>query len=91
MASNLPRITARVDAQTQKLLSQAAAIVGMPSINAFVLNAAVEKAKLIMERENSLKLSQRDAIMLVNTIDAPEKSHARLRQAADRYPNKKQQ
>ena len=91
MASNLPRITARVDAQTQKLLSQAAAIVGMPSINAFVLNAAVEKAKLIMERENSLKLSQRDAVMLVNAIDAPEKSHARLRQAADRYPNKKQQ
>lgn len=90
MPSTLPRITARVDIRTQKLLSQAAAIAGMPSINAFVLSAAVEKAKIIMERENSLKLSQRDATLLVNAIDAPAKSHARLRQAAKRYKNKSQ-
>ena len=90
MTSTSPRITARVNIETQKLLSQAAAIAGMPSINAFVLSAAVEKAKMIMERENSLKLSQRDAELLVNTIDAPAKSHKRLQQAAERYKNKKQ-
>ncbi len=90
MTSTSPRITARVNLETQKLLSQAAAIAGMPSINAFVLSAAVEKAKMIMERENSLKLSQRDAELLVNTIDAPAKSYKRLQQAAERYKNKKQ-
>lgn len=30
---------------TQHLLSEAAALSGMPSINSFLLNAAVEKAK----------------------------------------------
>lgn len=90
MPSTLPRITARVDNQTQKLLSQAAALAGMPSINAFVLSAAVEKAKIIMERENTLKLSQRDATLLVNAIDAPAKAHPRLRQAAESYKSKKQ-
>jgi len=43
MATALPRITARVDAETQGLLAQAAAISGMTSINAFVLNAAIDK------------------------------------------------
>ncbi|MGF1718363.1 DUF1778 domain-containing protein, partial [Photobacterium chitinilyticum] len=33
MATALPRITARVDIDTQELLSQAAAIAGMSSIN----------------------------------------------------------
>ncbi len=61
MATALPRITARVDVDTQELLAQAAAIVGMSNINSFVLSAAIEKAKQILERERSLKISQRDA------------------------------
>ncbi len=43
MTATLPRITARVDADTQTLLTRAAALSGMPSMNAFVVNAAVEK------------------------------------------------
>jgi uncharacterized protein (DUF1778 family) len=90
MATSLPRITARMDLDTQELLSQAAAIIGISSINSFVLNAAIEKAKKIMEHEHSLKLSQRDAMMLVNALDAPAKANLRLQQAAKRYKNKKQ-
>lgn len=45
MPASLPLSTARVDLDTQELLSQAAAIAGMPSINSFVLSAAVEKAQ----------------------------------------------
>ena len=41
MATALPRITARVDAEIQELLAQAAAIAGMTSINSFVLNARI--------------------------------------------------
>ena len=51
MATTIPRITARVGIATQELLSQATAIAGMSSINSFVLSAAIEKAKTIMERE----------------------------------------
>ncbi|MFV2057802.1 MAG: DUF1778 domain-containing protein [Thiohalomonadales bacterium] len=88
MATSLPRITARVDEDTQELLAQAASIAGMSSINSFVLSAAIEKAKEIIERERTLKLSQRDAVMLVAAIDAPANVHPRLRQAAKRYVSK---
>ncbi|EMQ60432.1 DUF1778 domain-containing protein, partial [Vibrio cholerae] len=50
MATTLPRITARVDVDTQDLLTKAAALAGMSSINSFVLNAAIEKAKQVIER-----------------------------------------
>ena len=90
MATTLPRITTRIDIETQELLSQAAAIAGMSNINSFVLSAAVEKAKQIMEREYALKLSQRDAIMLIDALDAPAKPNARLQQAAARYKGKSQ-
>ena len=88
MAVALPRITAHVDAETQDLLAQAAAIAGMTSINSFVLNAAIEKAKQIMERERALTLSQRDAILLAEALDAPPQANARLQQAAERYKAK---
>ena len=41
-----------------------------------------------MERERALKLSQRDAMMLADALDAPTKPNARLQQAAERYKAK---
>jgi len=90
MSTTSPRITARVDAETQSLLSKAALLAGMSSINSFVLSAAIEKAKDIIEREQSLKLSHRDATILVNALDAPAQTHNRLQQAAERYATKTQ-
>lgn len=90
MTATLPRITTRIDTETQELLLQAAAIAGISSINSFVLSAAVEKAKKIIDREQSLKLSQRDAIMLVKALDSPAKNNTRLQQAAQSYSNKSQ-
>ena len=83
--ATLPRITARVDSDTQSLLSQAAAVMGMTSMNAFVLNAAIEKAKLILLQEKALSLSLRDAQTLVNALDAPAQTQPRLQKAAKRY------
>lgn len=90
MSTTLPRITARVDPDTQDLLSRAAALSGVSSINSFVLSAAVEKAKRIMERDLALKLSQRDSLLLMEALDAPAKPIEHLQEAAARYPNKKQ-
>lgn len=89
MNATLPRITARVDSDIQALLTQAAALTGISSINSFVLNAAIEKAKLILEQERILKLSQRDALLLSEALDAPAKAHPRLQQAAERYHTKR--
>lgn len=57
MATTLPHIAARVDVDTQNLLTKAAAIAGMPSINSFVLSAEIEKANQVIEREQALKLN----------------------------------
>lgn len=90
MTTALPRITARVDIDTQELLSQAAAIAGMSSINSFVLSAAVEKAKTIMERERALQLSEQDTMTLMTALDQPAKANSKLQKAAARYIDKTQ-
>lgn len=91
MATTLPRITARVDVDTQDLLTKAAAIAGMSSINSFVLSAAIEKAMQVIEREETLKLSQADAMLLMDALDRPATSNAKLQAAAERYEGKTQQ
>ncbi len=90
MATALPRITARVDAQTQELLTKAAAISGMSSINSFVLSAAVAKAKQVIEREQALKLSHADASLPMETLDRPVRTNAKLKAAVERYEGKNQ-
>ncbi len=90
MPTTLPRITARVDIETQDLLAKAAAIAGMSSINSFVLNAAIERAKQVIEREQSLKLSQADAMQLMEALDRPAQEHTKLHIAAQRYHGKTQ-
>lgn len=90
MATTLPRITARVDAETQDLLTKAAALAGMSSLNSFVLNAAIEKARQVIEREQVLKLSRADAVLLMDALDNPATVNAKLKSAAERYENKTQ-
>ncbi|ENM5770240.1 DUF1778 domain-containing protein [Vibrio mimicus] len=90
MATTLPRITARVDVDTQDLLTKAAALAGMSSINSFVLNAAIEKAKQVIEREQALKLSQADAVLLMEALDNPSVINAKLKLASERYESKTQ-
>ena len=90
MTSALPRITARVDSDTQELLTQATAIAGMSSINSFVLSAAIEKAKTIIQQEHALQLSQKDATTLITALDTKTQTKPQLQRAATRYANKKQ-
>ena len=89
MNANTPRITARVDVDTQELLLKAAALMGISSINSFVLSAAIEKAKKIIQKENALKLSHRDAMLFVDALDRPQ-SNLRLSQAMKNYEHKTQ-
>lgn len=85
----LPRITARVDADTQQLLNKATALAGMSSINNFVLSAAVEKAKQIIDREQVIKLTENDSLLLVEALDKPAQANSKLKAAAKRYHSKK--
>jgi len=55
----------------------------------FVLNAAIEKAKKIMQKEHTLKLSARDAMLFVEALDTPQ-VNPRLKQAIKHYETKSQ-
>jgi len=86
MASNQPRITARVDANTKELLLEATKISDNLSINAFVVSAAVEKAKEILEKERILNLSDRDSELLIKALE-DETPNNKLSQAYKKYAN----
>ncbi|MFO7753079.1 MAG: DUF1778 domain-containing protein [Desulfobacteraceae bacterium] len=90
MTISLPRITARMDADTQSLLTRAAALSGMPSMNAFVVNAAVEKARQIIAQDQVLRLSENDAEMLIKTLNQPPVVNTKLQAAAARYESMNQ-
>jgi len=81
----LPRVTASVDSDTQNLLNKATALSGMPSINSFVLNAAVEKAKQIIEHNQFLKLTENDANLLMKALDRSAEINPKLKAAAESY------
>jgi len=85
MIATNQRITARVSLDTQELLSKAAALVGISSINSFVLNAAIEKANTIMKAEKSLTLSKTDSVRFLEALDKPAKSNSKLSEAFVNY------
>lgn len=88
MTSTSPRITARVSLDTQELLSKAAALIGISSINSFVLNAAIEKANRIVENENLIMLTQKDSILFINALEAPPQGNENLGEAFKKHNDK---
>jgi len=85
MTTTSPRITARVSEDTQALLSKAAALTGISSINSFVLSAAIEKATKIMEKEETLTLSKQDSLLFIEALDKPAVSNKKLSEAFESY------
>jgi len=83
-----PRITARVTPEVQALLSKAAALMGVSSINSFVLSSAIEKAQSIMEREEFLKLSNEDSMLFLEALDRTTMANAKLSKAFQDYEKK---
>lgn len=65
------RITARVDEATKELLGYATALAGISSINAFVSNAAIEKANALIEREQMMRLNEKATKSVLAGLDNP--------------------
>lgn len=87
MRTPAPRITARVDQSTQILLQQAALLSGISSINSFVLNAAIEKAKQIIQAENTIKLNAEATQKLFEHLDNPPQPNAKLKSLFSEFYN----
>lgn len=64
------RITARVPRELRERLEEAAGRTGA-TLNQFLVQAALEKADAILEREQVTRLSARDAEWLLAMLDAP--------------------
>lgn len=84
-----PRITARVDFDTQALLQQAAALSGITSINAFVLNAAIEKANAIIQADKTIQLNAQEAQALFDYLDNPPEPNEKLKGLVAKYRERK--
>ena len=79
------RITARVSKDVREKLEQAANSSGA-TLNQFVVQAAVEKAEQILERERVTRLSARDAEWMLNLLDQPPRApNSKLQRALENY------
>ena len=78
------RISARVPKDLQERLEEAADRTGA-TISQFVLQAAVEKAEALFERERVTVLSARDAQRLFELIDNPPPPNDKLKRGLDSY------
>ena len=86
MVANQSRITARVDEDTKRLLLNASKISGSPSINAFIVSSAVDRAKKILEQERVFELSNQDSELLLKALE-DDSSSSRLNKAFKTYAN----
>ena len=79
------RISARVPKDVRERLEEAAGRTGA-TLNQFLVQAAVEKANQVLERERVTRLSARDAEWLLNVLDRPPRpANARLKRALKNY------
>lgn len=68
-------------------LKAAADLTGV-SLDDFVVQAALEKACAIIDREETIRYTREDAEWLIRLLDSPAQPNAKLSQAFARYKNK---
>jgi len=80
------RITARTSVEIREKLIEAAAFSGT-SLNQFLVQAAIEKAQDIIERERLIKLSDEDTQVFFDALENPPEPNDKLKNAVERYKN----
>jgi uncharacterized protein (DUF1778 family) len=78
------RVTNRVPQPIAKKLQEAAELTGA-TLNQFMVQAALEKAEKVIEREKTIHFSLNDAAMIINLLDNPAKPNAALVRAFERF------
>ena len=67
------RITARIPAEQEDRLNEASAILGL-SPNAFIVQAALKEASIVIANETEIQLSERMASRMIDLIENPPKA-----------------
>ncbi|MBA4741078.1 MAG: DUF1778 domain-containing protein [Azoarcus sp.] len=78
------RITARAPQPVVDELEEAAALAGI-TVNQFIVQAATEKARTIIDAFTRVSLSRRDAVFIATLLDNPPSPNEALQRAARRY------
>jgi uncharacterized protein (DUF1778 family) len=81
------RITARVNEQVKDTLLAATDIVGT-TLNQFLIQAALEKAEIIIDKNKIIYLSKRDTKVFFDALDNPPEPNAKIKSAVNQYKNK---
>lgn len=78
------RITARVPSNIREQLIEAAAFSGS-TLNNFLVQAAIEKAQAVIEKERNIKLSYKDAEVFFKALENPPEPNKKLKDAVKKY------
>jgi len=80
MVAKTERISVRVPENIHTLLNRAAGALGS-SMNQFVLQTAIDRAKQVVEDENIIRLSGESSQLFFEAMENPPAPNARLRAA----------
>ncbi len=78
------RISCRVAKPVRKTLEEAAALSGT-TLNEFAVQAALKETHAVLEREQFIRLSRRDAQAFFRALKNPPAPNARLKKAVAAY------
>jgi len=81
------RITARVSEPIKDTLEIAANIIGA-TLNQFLIQAALEKAENIIEKDKIITLGKRDAKVFFDALEKPPEANSKLKSALENYHKK---
>lgn len=81
---NNERITARVSEQIKETLVAAADLTGA-TLNQFLVQAALEKAERVIEKDKLIRFSQQDAEFFFDVLENPPEPNDKLTNAVKNY------
>jgi len=87
-AAKQERIGARVPPDVYEILNRAAELTGA-TVNQFLVQSALKEAQVVIEREQTIRLSRRDCERLLDLLENPPKPNAKLKAAMTNYQQAK--
>ena len=71
------RITARIPRASRLLIERAAAVYGA-TLKQFIIQSTLDRAGEILEREETLRLSERDSLTFLHALESPPNPSEKL-------------
>ena len=88
LAPTKKRLTIRITDHVQDKLQMAADLVGT-TMNQYIVQAALEKAEKIIERESTIDMTRRESLRLLELLENPPPRNKKFLQAMNRYQQMK--